>query len=58
MFVIWFTGLSGSGKTTLALKLEFLLKQNFQVQVFDGDTVRQTLNKDLTFSLTDKGYNW
>jgi adenylylsulfate kinase len=57
MRVIWFTGLSGSGKTTLANELEILLNQRFQVQVFDGDTVRQSLNKDLTFSMADRYEN-
>jgi adenylyl-sulfate kinase len=50
-FTIWFTGLSSSGKTTISKALEGLLPKYFKrpVYVIDGDTMRQTINKDLGF---------
>src|SRR3972149_8777078 len=53
--VIWFTGVPCSGKTTLSLLLEKVLKSwGFQVQVLDGDILRSTLCKDLSFSKEDR----
>src|SRR3989344_9600811 len=52
--VLWFTGLSGSGKTTIAHALEKeLVKQGKKVVVLDGDVVRATFHKHLTFSRKD-----
>ena len=57
-FVIWFTGLSGSGKSTICNSLEELLNSK-KVNTFtlDGDSVRNGLNKDLSFSNEDRSEN-
>lgn len=56
--VIWLTGLSGSGKTTLAIELEkTLLKNKYVPQIIDGDYVREVLNKDLSFTESDRKEN-
>lgn len=56
---LWFTGLSGSGKSTLANALEFRLNREFGAHTYllDGDNVRNGLNKDLGFSLSDRAEN-
>lgn len=52
---LWFTGLSGSGKTTICRNVqETLLKRHVQVELLDGDVVRQHLTKDLGFSRQDR----
>ena len=52
--VLWFTGLSGSGKTTLAFKLkDELQKKGLKVAIFDGDSIRDKINKKLGFSKED-----
>ncbi len=52
--VLWFTGLSGSGKTTLAEALcHELRRQKKSVKIIDGDVVRNTLHKNLTFTAED-----
>ncbi len=57
-FVIWLTGLSGSGKSTLANELEVeLFNRNINGYTLDGDNLRGGLNKDLTFSETDREEN-
>ncbi|GIL12066.1 MAG: adenylyl-sulfate kinase [Chloroflexota bacterium] len=57
-FVVWFTGLSGAGKTTLALALENDLRaRGMRVERLDGDTVRQSLTRDLGFSKEDRDKN-
>lgn len=56
--VLWFTGLSGSGKSTIAFNLEIELhKRGFLTQLFDGDVIRNGLNKDLGFSIEDREEN-
>ena len=57
-FVIWFIGLSGSGKSTISNSLEELLNTK-KVNTFtlDGDSVRDGLNKDLSFSDEDRSEN-
>jgi adenylyl-sulfate kinase len=57
-FTLWFTGLSGSGKTTLARAVEEQLRlRGLKVELLDGDTVRQTLTRDLGFSREDRDRN-
>lgn len=57
-FLIWFTGLSGSGKSTLANLLEIELhKLSIHTYLLDGDNIRLGLNKDLTFSDSDRSEN-
>ena len=57
-FLIWLTGLPCSGKTTLALSLEkFLFEKGYQTVLLDGDKVRNSLNKDLSFSKNDRDEN-
>ncbi|MFN2388337.1 MAG: adenylyl-sulfate kinase [Actinomycetota bacterium] len=56
--VIWFTGLSGSGKTTIAHVVEEkLLEAGVQVEILDGDVVRENLSKGLGFSKEDRDTN-
>jgi adenylylsulfate kinase len=57
-FLIWFTGLSGSGKSTLANLLEIELhKLGIHTYLLDGDNIRLGLNKDLSFSDSDRSEN-
>ncbi len=57
-FVLWFTGLSGSGKTTLAVAVEQAMRtRTMRVERLDGDTVRQSLTRDLGFSKEDRDKN-
>lgn len=52
--VFWFTGLSGSGKTTIAEALsDLLIKEGSSVLILDGDSIRSTINKELSFSEED-----
>jgi len=53
--VVWFTGYSGSGKTTLANELgSYLNSIEKPFTILDGDNLRQTINKDLGFSYSDR----
>ncbi|MBE9035786.1 adenylyl-sulfate kinase [aff. Roholtiella sp. LEGE 12411] len=55
---IWLTGLSGAGKTTICQFLNTELRsQGYQIEVLDGDVVRQNLSKGLTFSKEDRDEN-
>nr|MDO8110745.1 adenylyl-sulfate kinase [Candidatus Sigynarchaeota archaeon] len=57
-FTVWFTGLACSGKSTLADALvPILKKKGFKVERLDGDIVRQSLTKDLGFSVEDRRKN-
>ena len=57
-FTLWLTGLSGSGKTTIALLVEAELKaRGLKIERLDGDTVRQSLTRDLGFSKEDRDKN-
>ncbi len=52
--VLWFTGLSGSGKTTIANRLVETLEEIGQkVMLIDGDKIRSTKHKNLTFTPED-----
>ena len=56
--LIWFTGLSGAGKSTLANLLDASLHGlGFKTYVLDGDLMRKGLNKDLSFSDSDRREN-
>lgn len=56
--VVWFTGLSGAGKTTIANALkEYLIEKGILSLVLDGNVIRNGLNKDLGFSLSDRYEN-
>ena len=55
---LWFTGLSGSGKSTLAQYLTPKLRElGKNVEVLDGDEVRENLSKGLGFSKEDRDTN-
>ncbi len=55
---LWFTGLSGAGKTTISQAVaEILLSQGRNLEMLDGDVVRQNLTKDLGFSKLDRDEN-
>jgi len=55
---IWLTGLSGSGKSTIAKYCEKeLFDQGKLAYLLDGDNIRFGLNKDLSFSKTDRQEN-
>ncbi len=55
---LWFTGLSGSGKSTIAFTLEHALVQRGRLAyVLDGDNIRMGLNKNLSFSASDREEN-
>lgn len=56
--VIWLMGLSGAGKTTIAQLLEKRLKEeNYFAVTLDGDVLRNTINKDLSFTQADRAEN-
>ncbi|MBC8172670.1 MAG: adenylyl-sulfate kinase [Chitinophagales bacterium] len=53
--VIWLTGLSGSGKSTIAQHVEKILHQKgYVTMLLDGDNIRSGINKNLSFSDTDR----
>jgi len=57
-FTLWFTGLPSSGKSTLARRVEeVLLERGMNVEVLDGDEVRETFSKGLGFSKADRDTN-
>src|SRR5688572_3326971 len=57
-FCIWFTGLSGAGKSTLSRALsEVLRSKGRNVEILDGDEVRENLSKGLGFSREDRDTN-
>ncbi|TXL73796.1 adenylyl-sulfate kinase [Vineibacter terrae] len=56
--VFWLTGLSGSGKSTIANgTLRRLFDNGWQVQMLDGDNLRDGLNADLGFAREDRAEN-
>jgi adenylylsulfate kinase len=55
---VWFTGLSGAGKTTITTAVaEFLREHDYELEVLDGDIVRENLTKGLGFSKQDRDEN-
>ncbi len=57
-FVVWLTGLSGAGKSTVAEELSARLRASGRnVEVLDGDVVRQNLSQGLGFSRADRDTN-
>lgn len=55
---VWFTGLSGAGKTTITRAVETELRsRSYQVEILDGDIVRENLTKGLGFSKEDRDEN-
>ncbi|NJK28137.1 MAG: adenylyl-sulfate kinase, partial [Coleofasciculaceae cyanobacterium SM2_3_26] len=55
---VWFTGLSGAGKTTICKAVEEKLRdRGHDLEVLDGDIVRQNLTKGLGFSKEDRDEN-
>lgn len=55
---IWLTGLSGAGKTSIAFQLEaFLVSHGIPAYGLDGDNIRTGLNKNLSFSQSDREEN-
>ncbi|NLF42890.1 MAG: adenylyl-sulfate kinase [Bacteroidales bacterium] len=55
---IWFTGLPASGKSTLAIALEqAFTKMGILCCRLDADIVRQGINKDLGYELSDRKEN-
>ncbi len=57
-FTLWFTGLPCSGKSTLARRVqEILLERGMNVELLDGDEVRQNLCKGLGYSKEDRDTN-
>ncbi len=55
---IWFTGLPSAGKTTLATAVaEQLRAEGRNVELLDGDEVREFLSKGLGFSRDDREVN-
>lgn len=55
---VWFTGLSGAGKTTISQGVEKELRSlGYQLEILDGDIVRQNLTKGLGFSKEDRDEN-
>ena len=55
---IWLTWLSGAGKTTISNLLSEKLKQyKRNIEVLDGDIIRENLSKGLTFSKEDRDIN-
>jgi len=55
---VWFTGLSGAGKTTITRAIaEELRAKECQLEILDGDIVRENLTKGLGFSKEDRDIN-
>lgn len=55
---VWFTGLSGAGKTTITRAIaDELRAQGCQLEILDGDIVRENLTKGLGFSKEDRDIN-
>jgi adenylylsulfate kinase len=55
--VVWLTGLSGAGKSTLATALRDRLAGVADVELLDGDELREHISKGLGFSREDRDTN-
>jgi len=57
-FCLWFTGFSGAGKSTIAnIVAGELRARGHNVELLDGDEVRENLSKGLGFSKEDRDTN-
>src|SRR3954449_7084372 len=58
-FTLWFTGLPRAGKSTIAGLVAGRLRANgvTQIEILDGDEVREGLCRDLGFSRADREEN-
>ncbi len=58
-YTVWFTGLSGAGKSSISQELVRQLKARGipNIEVLDGDVVRENLSKGLGFSKVDRDIN-
>ncbi len=58
-FTIWLTGMSGAGKSTISEELVrvFAARSVRNVELLDGDAVREYLSKGLSFSKEDRDTN-
>lgn len=55
---VWLTGLPCSGKTTIAHRLaEILSQKGYNVEIIDGDVIRNYISKGLGFSREDRFEN-
>ncbi len=55
---VWFTGYSGAGKSTIANALtKELNSKGLNLEVLDGDEIRENLTKGLGFSKEDRDTN-
>ncbi|XP_013406193.1 bifunctional 3'-phosphoadenosine 5'-phosphosulfate synthase isoform X2 [Lingula anatina] len=55
---IWLTGLSGAGKSTISFALEeYLVAHGIPAYSLDGDNIRHGLNKNLSFTPSDREEN-
>jgi adenylyl-sulfate kinase len=58
MPVVWLTGISSAGKSTISERLCATLRdEGYRVEILDGDYIRSTLSRDLTFSKHDRDEN-
>ncbi|RME81182.1 MAG: adenylyl-sulfate kinase, partial [Zetaproteobacteria bacterium] len=58
-FCLWFTGLSGAGKSTVsgAVHKALVARGITNVEILDGDEVREFLTKGLGFTKEDRDTN-
>lgn len=55
---LWLTGLPGAGKSTIAASIKKkLLSSKCPTYILDGDNIRNGINNDLSFSLSDRTEN-
>jgi adenylylsulfate kinase len=55
---VWMTGFSGAGKSTITDALaEELVARGYDIEVLDGDVMRENLTKGLGFSKEDRDTN-